>query len=287
MSQSVMKAKRVKLDELKEWDDSEWRKWQVERKIDGFRFTRIKGKWTSKQGKEFYNVDRIQKILDSHPRLKTYIIDGELAGKTWQQTMTLFRSSTTDVSDKMKDGKYWVFDLINPNKLYEPLRDRQERLIEMFSTIDDPQIRVTPSHGLLSFEQFDEKHQNHLALGCDGSILKSTVGPYEFKRSKHWLKVKPINEMDCLVVGTEEGRGKYVGTLGSLLVKIPIEDGKWSKHITGVSGMTDWQRHKFWKNRKQMIGKIVEVSYRTISDKDRLVEGRFRRLREDKEDVNE
>lgn len=282
MSQQVMKAKKIAIEELKEWPDYQIRKWVVERKIDGFRYTRLKGKWLSKQGKRFFNVREIQKELDNCRRLNGYIIDGELAGKTWQQTMTLFRSSKADVSQGIADGKFWIFDIVDPNMLHEPWIDRNQRLMETVLRIQHPNIAVVPSHSLLSFDGFEQRHNDHLAMGCDGSILKSRYGGYEFKRSKLWLKVKPIHEVDCKIVGFKEGKGKYRGTLGSLLVRVPIPKHKWSNHVTGVSGMTDEDRHYIWKHQDKLLNTIVEVKYRTISEKDRLVEGRIHRLRPDK-----
>lgn len=196
--------------------------------------------------------------------------------------MTLFRSSKADVSQELTDGKFWVFDLVNPNALNEPWIDRSQRLVEIVGMINHPHIAVVPSHGLLSFDGFEQRHADHLAMGCDGSILKSRYGGYEFKRSKLWLKVKPILEVDCKIVGFKEGKGKYKGTLGSLLVRIPTPKHTWSRHITGVSGMTDIDRHYIWEHRDELLDTIVEVKYRTISEKDRLVEGRIHRLRPDK-----
>lgn len=231
-------------------------------------------------------MERIQNVLDKNPRLKKYIIDGELAGKTWQQTMTLFRSSTADVAEELaRDGRFWIFDLINPTELHEPWKFRNERLHELLYKLDDPQIRVLPNTRHDSFDDFCQAHNENLAKGCDGSILKATFGGYEFKRSSLWLKVKPIFEMDCKIVGFNEGKGKYVGTLGSIRVRVPIEDNKWSKEVTKVSGMDDADRDYIWKHRKSLIGKIIEVKYRAISEKAKLVEGRVHRLRLDKGEV--
>jgi len=228
-------------------------------------------------------VKEIQNVLDWHPKLKPYIIDGELAGNTWEQTMTLFRSFKKDISKERSDGKYWVFDLVHPNRLDEPFRDRRKRLDDIFSRIDYPQIMRVKNDEVLSYEEFEKIHHEHLVDGGDGSILKNILGGYEFKRSKLWLKIKPIHELDCKMVGFKEGKGKYVGTLGSIEVVIPLPKNKWSTETTNVSGMTDEDRHYIWKHRKGLVGKILEVAYRKISEKGRLVEGRVHRVRLDKD----
>lgn len=197
--------------------------------------------------------------------------------------MTLFRSFKKDISVEKKDGKYWVFDVVHPDRLDEPYRDRHDRLIDIFSDIDNKQIIPVKSEQVLSYSDFEDAHDQHLVGGGDGSILKNIFSGYEFKRSGSWLKVKPIHELDCKIVGFKEGKGKYVGTLGSIEVVIPLPKNKWSTETTNVSGMTDEDRDYIWKHRKRLIGKMVEVSYRKISEKDRLVEGRVHRLRLDKE----
>ena len=163
----------------------------IEEKVDGFRFSRINGKWMSKQGKSLFNVKEIQTFLNSLP-LRKHIIDGEVTGKDWAQTMTLFRSSKADVNDKLKRyGRYKIFDLVNPHKLDEPFRDRRERLEEVFAKHSHPMVMLTKSEQVQSYDEFVELHNFHLASGCDGSIIKLTASPYEFKRSGYWLKVKP------------------------------------------------------------------------------------------------
>ena len=81
--------------------------------------------------------------------------------------------------------------------------------------------------------------------------------------------------MDCKVVAVKQGKGKYSQTLGSIGVVIPLGRGQWSDRITYVSGMDDEWRNKFWKMRKALIGKIVEVRYREKTKVNRLKEPRL------------
>jgi len=210
------------------------------------------------------------------------MIDGELAGKSWEQTMTIFRSSKKDVSEQLKDGKYRIFDLVNPEDLDEPLIDRKGRLVELLSKVEHPMIEIVRHERVNTFEHFLKLNKQHLALGCDGSIIKFNEGGYEFKRSKLWLKYKPQKELDCKIVGFREGKGKYVGMLGSLIVKVPVANG-WSEYPTRVSGMDDKDRVSMWKRQKQLLGTIVEVQFRKISSKGKMIEAHVHRPRPDKE----
>jgi ATP-dependent DNA ligase len=89
--------------------------------------------------------------------------------------------------------------------------------------------------------------------------------------------------MDCKIVGFNEGEKKYTGMLGSLQIRIPVGCGKWSERISNISGMSDDDRVYMWKNRKKLLGTIVEVEYRKISGKGKLIEGHVYRPRPDKE----
>ena len=278
---SVMKAKKVKFAELKQWSSFQWGKVVVEQKVDGFRFSRQNGKWSSKQGKLLFNVKEITTLIDNLTEAKRYIIDGELAGKSWAQTMTIFRSSKADVSDKLKDGKFKIFDMVDPEKLDEPLTHRKDRLIDAFYNVHHPMIEILKPSCVSTFEEFVKVNQRHLKSGCDGSIIKFKNGGYEFKRSGLWLKYKPQKEVDCKIVGFKEGKGKYISMLGSLEVRVPVGSG-WSEYTTNVSGMDDADRVRMWRDRKRLVGTIIEVEYRAISKKNKLIEAHVYRPRPDK-----
>lgn len=196
--------------------------------------------------------------------------------------MTIFRSSKKDVSAQLKDGKYKIFDLVDPEKLNEPLCDRKDRLIELLWNVDHPSIEIVNYKDVDSLAKFMKLNRQHLTQGCDGSVLKFKDGEYEFKRSKLWLKYKPQKELDCKIVGFKEGKGKYTGVLGSLIVKVPVDNG-WSEHTTKVSGMDDEDRVRMWKQQKQLLGTIVEVQFRKISRKGKMIEAHVHRPRPDKD----
>lgn len=228
-------------------------------------------------------MKEIQKVLDSLPKIRKFMIDGELAGRTWEQTMTLFRSSKADVSLDMRDGRYKIFDLVDPNNLDEPLIDRKDRLMEALRKVDHPQIELIKFYGVHDFDHFRMHNKQHIKDGCDGSIIKFKDGGYEFKRSKLWLKYKPQKELDCKIVGFKEGKGKYVGMLGSLEVKVPVGKNRWSEHTTNVSGMDDRDRVFMWRHKATLLGTIVEVEFRKLSKKNKMIEAHVYRPRPDKE----
>lgn len=111
----------------------------------------------------------------------------------------------------------------------------------------------------------------------DGIILRNPVGPWiRGARDEHVVKVKPFVARDLIVVDVEEGKGKYKGMLGNLIVEYK---GK----RMGLSGMSDAQRREWWNNPATIIGQIVEVKAMSESVKGVLREPRFKGIRYDTE----
>ncbi len=89
-------------------------------------------------------------------------------------------------------------------------------------------------------------------------------------------KWKPIKTLDCVITGFLDGKGKYLGLMGSL--KVSIE----GHEVATVSGMTDAMRYEISADEERYIGQVVEVAYQSIGSKGRLRHPRFVRFRDDK-----
>ncbi len=102
--------------------------------------------------------------------------------------------------------------------------------------------------------------QEELSFGNEGVILKSIKGPWKNTRAKWQLKLKAEIEMDAVVIGVQEGTGKYQGKLGALLCRAEDKDGPIEFSVG--SGFSDAERDELWKN--QPIGLVVNVKYNEI-----------------------
>lgn len=262
----------IELEKLKTWTPDEWKKWWIEPKYDGARCIYHKGQFLSRTGKPFHNLDHIAAELS---RLDGWTLDGEIYGPDWADTMSVARSSKTK-----KDGrglKYAVFDCMtdqewekgNPSNT---LWARRELIADLLRTTH---VHVVPHYEGHSYIDFNFLHTNHLLSGCDGTVLKLKDSSYEFKRTRTWLKVKPVETFDGKVCGMYEGKGKYVGMLGGLEVEF-------DNVITNVSGMDDECRYVWWQSPSWIIGKTIEVAARGKHPSGCLIEPRFIRIREDK-----
>ena len=80
--------------------------------------------------------------------------------------------------------------------------------------------------------------------------------PHMNVSSTKLIKIKTFKYSDLRIVGYEEGTGKYVGMLGSVIVE-------YKGGVVAIgSGLSDEQRVNYWKNPDELIGKIVQVKFK-------------------------
>lgn len=90
----------------------------------------------------------------------------------------------------------------------------------------------------------------------------------------NWRKLKLWNTADLIIKDVTEGKGKYVGLIGSLVCM--LSDGR---VVANVSGFTDDERLEL---SEKDIGRVVEVKYQYIGSGGKLRHPTFVRFRDDK-----
>jgi len=116
--------------------------------------------------------------------------------------------------------------------------------------------------------------------GGEGIIAKRREALYSpGKRNADILKIKLEKTEEMLVVGVEEGEGKYEDLLGKLVVR----DVHGVKHK--VSGMSDHERKKWWQVPCLIERHVVEVQFMQRLANGSLREGRFKAVRYDKTEL--
>jgi DNA ligase-1 len=263
----------IQKETLKTWTSDEWKNWQIEPKRDGFRLMIVDGIPQSRSGKPLHNI---QHILDElGDEAKGVVFDGELHGATWEETSHVARASKSERSEKLT---YTIFDGMSKvewvNQVCQRTLSQRQGWLHGFLT-ETPHVKFVVPIQVARYSEFEIVHKINLAAGCDGTVLKRKDSLYEFKRTKTWLKVKPVQDFDAKIIGFESGKGKYSNTLGKLLCE-------YNGVEFGLSGMTDAQRHAWYKPGSGIIGKTVEVQCRGFHKSGSPIEPRFHRLREDK-----
>lgn len=145
-------------------------------------------------------------------------------------------------------------------------------------------VNLTPSTEVASLEDAQEIFQQYLSEGQEGIILKAKDMIWENKRSKKQIKFKGELECDLKIVGLEEGRGKYQGLLGALLV----ESADGILKVSVGSGLTDALRAEL--NSTTILGKVIAVKYnariKNVKGEESLFLPIFLEVREDKDEAD-
>jgi len=200
--------------------------WLVSEKLDG-----IRAVW---DGYQFWSRSgNLINVPDSFIRdFPQVTLDGELYGG--RQNF-----DTTSGIVRTKNGTYEQWQTLN---------------FHVFDCPDMAQLQYTERYGYLQkliqgrchlklCEQtpinkadIPEKLAQCIAEGGEGLMLRRPDSLYEFKRTSSLLKVKQMHDAEAVVIGYEDGTGKYRGLCGSLMCEYR------GKMFKCGSGLTDEQR---------------------------------------------
>lgn len=252
----------------------------------------------SRNGKQYIGLTDLEKSL-SHKEFDGFVIDGELVFDTTKAD----RSTGNGIITKAVKGTiseqeqsnviFQVWDMIPQNCYVEKGRysvaeeiryNTLHMAVELSSTVN---VQMIPCHVVGNMQAAKELFQDYVSKGYEGIILKNKYTPWEDKRSPNLVKFKEELFADLLVSGFYEGEGKYEDMLGGL----SLESTDGIINVNVGSGFTDDQRTELWKNRDDLLDKIVEVKYNgVVVDKRTGVRSLFlpifQRIREDKSDAN-
>jgi DNA ligase-1 len=244
-------------------------------KLDGVRvWCIINGedvKYISRNGQEYPNFNIFDKeLLQIATKIgmdNVIIFDGEVItkDKDFQKGLTQFRR--LEQADP-EIFELYVFDIINSLPFYE----RYRTISSIFTLNSNNRVKYL-KHGR-PFKTIADIYRllDYVTeQGDEGLVLKTWNGPYEFKRSNHWCKVKKMLDEDLPVIGKEEGQGKYTGTLGALICNYK------GVEVNVGSGFSDEERDKFWVNPP----KLIEVQYQGVTKDGSLRFPVFIRVREE------
>ena len=255
----------------------------VEYKYDGVRVIAIvknnKATLYSRNGKIFNNFPHIEEAL-SKSEYNNLVIDGEVMSDDFQALMKqVYRKSGAETDD----AYLALFDILplkefNNGKSKLNTLDRKKQLDQLSQTFESC-IKLV-DYVILNFDdekdnqKFSKMNKEALDKGYEGLMIKPSENYYESKRSHAWLKIKPFIEVTLKIVSIQEGTGKHSGKLGAFQVE-GTDDGKFFSLSVG-SGLTDYDRDKFWKSKEKLIGMLVEIRADAITQS---IEGEHYSLR--------
>lgn len=249
------------------------RDFTITEKADGFRCIAIFEKndginpcvrLVSRQGKIYEGCTQI--IGDIRKLPKSCVLDGEILIENRQriESKLQYKETSKIVSSKNPDKRgicfnvfdYLEIDEFNSKKCATPYSERRKKLEETVGRANLSYVIVMPA---IYTGNYTEKVYELLGKARErneeGIMINFNDAPYEFKRTNNLLKVKVMSDMDLVITGFEEGENKYTGTLGAILA----EYGEIKCRIG--SGYSDEERLTIWNDRKNLVGRTVEVQY--------------------------
>lgn len=259
----------------------------IEPKLDGYRCLAFRYpthvELRSRNGKPIEGYASIEQAMMAFK--PGHVYDGEIMSLSGTFSEMQKYAGRKDIEDK--PGIFNIFDMVKIEEFFGNTEDRVpyiQRRAGLEKTFDEssgyenkalalvpvcvyastiPSVKeqkegMTEAEGKVKAEELImQVHQEMLAKGYEGSMLKDADGFYECKRSWNIQKVKDMDTLDLMVIGVEPGvKGtKYENTLGSLVVEYkgyPVNVG---------SGFSDEQRTTIWNNKEDIINRIIEVKY--------------------------
>lgn len=180
-------------------------------------------------------------------------LDGELwLGRGQFERLSGIVRRETPVDDEWRQVRYLIFELPGGEGSFRERAGRIERLVAEAGV---PWLRSVRQEPVTDKAGLQARLAKVLEAGGEGLMLHLADAPYESGRSDTLLKLKPWLDAEAVVVGHLPGKGKYVGQLGALRVKLP--DGR---QFSLGSGFTDAQRRN-----PPHVGATVTYRYRELT----------------------
>lgn len=254
-----------------DWKDG----WYVSRKIDGARCIGIvdsTGNTTfySRTGKIFDTLDIVGGGIKALG-LTNVVLDGELClvdedgNEDFQGVMKELRKKDHTIPNP----SYKIFDMITHDEFYSqkgeknrPFSIRLKNLTEIMKKNECPCLTLLEQSLVKDESQFQEWIVKSTQSSWEGLILRADE-PYKGKRSKDMLKWKTFNDAEYSVVDVEFGPFRYVlngkEKEEEMLSCVTIKHKGYDVRVG--SGFSIEQRQYFYKNPKEILGKIIRVNY--------------------------
>ena len=169
------------------------------------------------------------------------------------------------------------------NKQFEERKKDLTRLVCKQSRMINKNKDTIPYNAISLTKQTKIKDQAHLdsmykeliRVKGEGLMLREAGSLYDQKRSSSLLKIKPVYDDECIIMGYNPGTGKYEGKLGSFICVL-----KKNKNVKfKLSGMTDEIRTNY--HTTHPVGTVVTFQCNEFTKTGAPRFGRYLRIRTD------
>lgn len=242
-------------------------KWMLNIKYNGLRMIATKDGLFTRKGERYVSVPHIEQALkpffNEHPDA---VLDGEcfneqyrqelneivkLARKTKKVTVNDLQRSKDLIRFYVYDG-YGFTDRLNEEAAYY----KRKAWIDHNVTGKYEFVVKVPQWTINDEAHMMELYNNIVAEGHEGAILRLAAMPYEHKRSKNLLKVKPLEDAEFTITNVQEGSGNWSGKAKI----ISLRDSSGKEFDATFKGTMEDAAY-FLTVKEQWIGKEVTIQF--------------------------
>ena len=242
-------------------------KWMLNIKYNGLRMIATKDGLFTRKGERYVSVPHIEQALkpffNEHPDA---VLDGEcfneqyrqelneivkLARKTKKVTANDLQRSKDLIRFYVYDG-YGFTDRLNEEAAYY----KRKAWIDHNVTGKYEFVVKVPQSTINDEAHMMELYNNIVAEGHEGAILRLAAMPYEHKRSKNLLKVKPLEDAEFTITNVQEGSGNWSGKAKI----ISLRDSSGKEFDATFKGTMEDAAY-FLTVKEQWIGKEVTIQF--------------------------
>lgn len=231
----------------------------------------------------------VEQLLKTFP--PNTVLDGEVVHLNqphnirWEMARSVM--GTNEFNDSVEQAHYVIYDIQCLGGIHMTsmvYSERRQTLKSYFSKHEEfPTALVNGNLAVpraWKLTQANRLWNDVVTIGGGEGIMIKDLTEREYAKS--WTKVKKDFTIDAFVIGIENGKGKYEGQVGSLILAVYSYDAIYE--IGKCSGMTDDERRDF-TNRAiagTLKGMVVEVKANEVTKNLKLRHPQFVRERTDK-----
>jgi DNA ligase-1 len=246
--------------------------WGLQTKYNGLRCITTKYGSFTRKGETYlcspHINDDLKCFFDKCPGA---VLDGELFNYELRQKLNeiskLVRKTKhitqEDLDNSKKMVKYYVYDGYDFNSL-----DKNTSYARRKQYIDNNILPFTSycekveTFPIKNYKTLDKYYNLFIEDGQEGGILRNLDAPYENKRSKNLLKVKPEDSDEAIILDIMEGEGNWRGT--GKIIQL-----KWNNKVFNATLKgTQTEGREFLENKQKWIGLKVEFLYNGLTGLD-------------------
>lgn len=246
--------------------DFSMEEWGCQNKYNGICCLINKGGAYSRRGEKFIQiphiVDTLADFFTKHPNA---VLHGELFNDEYRQRLNeiakLCRKTVhltpKDFEDSERLIRYYIYDGYFPDdNLGEdsPYKNRK-RFIDTQVIGVYAYCELVETILIRSTSELDCIFATHIKRGDEGIMLRKMDMPYEHKRSRNLLKVKPEDDAEATIIRVIEGRGNWSGTAKTATIQ--WEGKAFDATFVGSHG----ELSNVLKNKEKWEGKKVTFLY--------------------------